>query len=322
MRVVVGLTLVCASRLGAQHVSEAVARARADSISICPAVSVRQESIPPGWGISTTPISLPADHGILGFSLSVDFPSARLRISPYAFLQLYSLLSEARLGTIKSITIIADDSIRIGLEPSAEFAGRPQLEQESVAARFPLIVLRRLQHATKMTLMFDRTPYPLSIGQVQAIRTVALTAEHPLSAQDDVTTGCVGPKPSELLAKWAAASQPTAPKVDSTLVTRGGRTYYEFQVEKPARAAPGNPSPTYPPTLRANHVEGEVTAQFTVLENGSADMDTFKVIRSTNDLFSASVRDVVQRMQFTPAEIGGKAVKQLVQLPFDFKINR
>lgn len=100
------------------------------------------------------------------------------------------------------------------------------------------------------------------------------------------------------------------------------QTYYEFQVEKPARAADGNPQPRYPEVLKASGVEGTVTAQFTVLESGRADMDTFKIISSTNDLFAASVKDVVGRMRFLPAEIGGKHVKQLVQLPFEFKINR
>jgi periplasmic protein TonB len=100
------------------------------------------------------------------------------------------------------------------------------------------------------------------------------------------------------------------------------QVYYEFQVEKPARASDGNPQPRYPEVLKQSGVEGTVTAQFPVLETGRADMDQFKIISSTNDLFSASVKDVVARMRFLPAEIGGKKVKQLVQLPFEFKINR
>jgi len=100
------------------------------------------------------------------------------------------------------------------------------------------------------------------------------------------------------------------------------QTYYEFQVEKPASAAAGNPQPRYPEVLKASGVEGEVLAQFTVLETGRADMDTFKIIRSSNELFSAAVKNVLPKMRFLPAEIGGKKVKQLVQLPFEFKINR
>jgi periplasmic protein TonB len=113
--------------------------------------------------------------------------------------------------------------------------------------------------------------------------------------------------------------------VASGVVTGGvvtNQTYFEFQVEKPASAASGNPSPRYPEVLKSSGVEGKVMAQFTVLETGRADMDTFKILSSDNDLFSAAVKNVLPSMRFLPAEIGGKKVRQLVQLPFEFKINR
>lgn len=100
------------------------------------------------------------------------------------------------------------------------------------------------------------------------------------------------------------------------------QTYYEYQVEKPAQAASGNPSPRYPEVLKSSGVEGKVMAQFVVLETGRADMDTFKILSSDNDLFSSAVKNVLPQMRFLPAEIGGKKVRQLVQLPFEFKINR
>jgi protein TonB len=101
-----------------------------------------------------------------------------------------------------------------------------------------------------------------------------------------------------------------------------GQTYYEYQVEKPAQAASGNPSPRYPEILKSSGVEGKVIAQFVVLESGRADMDQFKILSTDNELFSNAVRAVVPQMRFLPAEIGGHKVKQLVQLPFEFKINR
>ena len=100
------------------------------------------------------------------------------------------------------------------------------------------------------------------------------------------------------------------------------KTYFEFQVEKPASAASGNPAPRYPEVLKSSGVEGKVMAQFVVLETGRADMDTFKILSSDNDLFSSAVKNVLPSMRFLPAEIGGKKVRQLVQLPFEFKINR
>jgi protein TonB len=100
------------------------------------------------------------------------------------------------------------------------------------------------------------------------------------------------------------------------------QTYFEFQVEKTAQSASGNPSPRYPEILKSSGVEGKVMAQFVVLETGRADMDTFKVLSSDNELFSNAVRAVLPQMRFLPAEIGGHKVRQLVQLPFEFKITR
>jgi protein TonB len=100
------------------------------------------------------------------------------------------------------------------------------------------------------------------------------------------------------------------------------QAYFEFQVEKPALSVPGNPSPRYPDVLRESNVEGEVLAQFVVDTEGKADMKTFKVLKSSHDLFTASVRQVLPSMKFYPAEVGGRKVKQLVQLPFAFKLNK
>jgi protein TonB len=74
--------------------------------------------------------------------------------------------------------------------------------------------------------------------------------------------------------------------------------------------------------LRESNVEGEVLAQFVVDTEGRADMKTFKVLKSSHDLFTASVRAVLPSMKFYAAEVGGRKVKQLVQLPFAFKLNK
>ena len=100
------------------------------------------------------------------------------------------------------------------------------------------------------------------------------------------------------------------------------QAYFEFQVEKPALQVPGGPTPRYPDVLRESNVEGEVLAQFVVDTEGRADMKTFKVLKSSHDLFTASVRAVLPQMKFYPAEVGGRKVKQLVQLPFAFKLNK
>lgn len=106
------------------------------------------------------------------------------------------------------------------------------------------------------------------------------------------------------------------------LPPQGDQPYFDFQVEKPVVMAPGAAGPTYPDMLRSAGIEGSVLAQFVVDTTGRAEMNTFKVLKSDNDLFSTSVKNALQRMKFLPAEVGGRRVKQLVQQPFQFSLNR
>ncbi len=101
------------------------------------------------------------------------------------------------------------------------------------------------------------------------------------------------------------------------------QTYFEFQVEKQAATVPGSLSANYPEMLKSSGGgDGKVTAQFVVDTTGRADMSTWKVLESTNDLFSQAAKDGVRKAKFYAAEIGGKKVKQLVQLPFTFNLSK
>jgi protein TonB len=101
-------------------------------------------------------------------------------------------------------------------------------------------------------------------------------------------------------------------------VAQTDQPYFEFQVEKPALPREGNPNPKYPSMLESSRVEGEVLAQFVVDTLGKADMSTYKVLQSSNDLFSSSLKTTLPQWRFYPAEAGGHKVKQIVQLPLKF----
>ena len=98
--------------------------------------------------------------------------------------------------------------------------------------------------------------------------------------------------------------------------------YFEFQVEKPVVGAPGSAQPRYPEILKSASVEGEVMAQFVVDTSGRAEPGSFKVLKSSHELFTAAVREALPRMRFLPAEVGGRKVKQLVQQPFQFALSK
>src|SRR3954462_9438175 len=117
------------------------------------------------------------------------------------------------------------------------------------------------------------------------------------------------------IAKGVAGGTPAAPVNEN-------QTYFEFQVEKQVSGVPGNPPPRYPDMLRSANVEGEVLAQFVVDTTGRADMSTFKVLKTTHDLFTNAVKSALPNMKFYPAEVGGKKVKQLVQMPFQFNLTK
>lgn len=105
-------------------------------------------------------------------------------------------------------------------------------------------------------------------------------------------------------------------------VANTNQTYFEFQVEKPAEMLQDSPKPKYPAVLESSGIAGEVQAQFVVSSSGKADMDSFKVLKSTNELFTQAVKAVLPRMRFSPAQIGGKPVNQLVQQSFQFAVPR
>jgi hypothetical protein len=64
--------------------------------------------------------------------------------------------------------------------------------------------------------------------------------------------------------------------------------------------------------------------QFVVDTLGRADMRTFRLLgpRQVYREFLQAVIDVLPRMRFSPPLYRGCKVKQMVQLPFAFKLNR
>jgi periplasmic protein TonB len=95
--------------------------------------------------------------------------------------------------------------------------------------------------------------------------------------------------------------------------------YMEFQVEKAVEKIGGD-APTYPESLKSAGVEGEVLAEFVVNESGRYEPGTLKILNSSNSQFTAAVKDALPRMRFSAAQIGGRKVQQLVQMPFQFHI--
>src|SRR5262249_46320724 len=119
-------------------------------------------------------------------------------------------------------------------------------------------------------------------------------------------------------------SDTTAPK-GAPLAVTANRTYTgytEFRVERPAALLPGNSAPIYPQQLRSAGVEGKLLTRFVVDTTGRAMVETFRVIERTDERFIPAVREAVASFRFSPAEVGGKKVKQLIEMPFEFMFGK
>jgi len=118
------------------------------------------------------------------------------------------------------------------------------------------------------------------------------------------------------------ATAPTASAQASQLTSNGntatGQAFFDFQVEKPVSARPGNPHAQYPDDLRARARGGEATVQFVVDTTGKVDMATFEVVKASEPAYANAVKRVLPQMRYFPAEEGGHKVRQLVEQDFRF----
>jgi TonB family protein len=108
----------------------------------------------------------------------------------------------------------------------------------------------------------------------------------------------------------------------ATDVKAAGPVLYDFQVERPVSAKPKNLPPRYPTELRANGVEGSVIAKFVVDTAGRIEEGTVEILKADHGEFATAVRKSLPLMEFHPARVGERPVRQLVQMPFHFSVSR
>ena len=97
--------------------------------------------------------------------------------------------------------------------------------------------------------------------------------------------------------------------------------YTVLEVDSAVVRSQTSAAPAYPLDLLKKNVEGSVLARYIVDTTGFADTASFVVIRTSDSSFSAAVRDALPYMRFSPAKMGGKKVRQLVEQSFGFRIS-
>lgn len=98
--------------------------------------------------------------------------------------------------------------------------------------------------------------------------------------------------------------------------------YTLLDVDSSAVRDPSSAVPVYPPLLEKQGIEGVAVVRFVVDTTGRADLATFRLVETNHALFAAAVRDALPAMKFRPATVGPAKVRQLVEIPFGFKILR
>jgi protein TonB len=80
--------------------------------------------------------------------------------------------------------------------------------------------------------------------------------------------------------------------------------------------------PRYPEALRQTGIGGRVLVRFMVDTTGRVDAGSVRILESTHELFTHSVRESLSAFRFKPAEVGGRHVPALAEMPFEFAIMR
>ena len=97
------------------------------------------------------------------------------------------------------------------------------------------------------------------------------------------------------------------------------QVYAEAAVDEPA-AIVSAPPLEYPPALRHAGLQGRVTVQAVIDTLGRAEPASLKVIARPNTAFDQSARDYVLHAVFRPARVKGRAVRVLIRVPVDYRI--
>lgn len=122
--------------------------------------------------------------------------------------------------------------------------------------------------------------------------------------------------PEEGFLRTAMSGEAAAP---STHVE--GIPYDATAVDRAVVPRSGNPTPRYPQFLASMGMEGSVVARFVVDTLGRVEVQSIVIVNSTQAQFERAVRDAIPGMRFSPAEVRGIRVRQLVEQSFGFELN-
>lgn len=75
-----------------------------------------------------------------------------------------------------------------------------------------------------------------------------------------------------------------------------------------------------PPLLRDSNVTGKTVLQVVVGSDGRVEPASIRVLSSTHAGFDAAARAAAEKLRFSPARVGGRAVRVQISLPIDWTL--
>jgi TonB family protein len=95
--------------------------------------------------------------------------------------------------------------------------------------------------------------------------------------------------------------------------------YTAKTVDRPVTYVDGTAQPVYPDSLSRARVAGSVMARFVVDTLGRVEAPTIHIDSATAPAFGEAVHRALLKAMFEPARLNGRRVRQVVEMPFDFK---
>lgn len=141
-----------------------------------------------------------------------------------------------------------------------------------------------------------------------------------VEAMADASELHVGPKVTDQAQREAVLIPPPIESFTSIFERPADSVYFAEQVDSPAAYDERSAAPIYPDSLQRAGIEGSVMAQFVIDTTGRVEMETVRLIESTNMRFAESVLAALPRMLFRPAVLNGQKARQIVEVPFRFRV--
>jgi hypothetical protein len=253
-------------------------------------------------------------------------PSAFTTVAVYAFVDLHDSVSSNFASTADNFLqdLVLEAQTLLVAAPGILPHGEPAIDWRGVDSTLRLTAFRDGRVVPGDTT--SRTAAALMARALTKTSTVGLLDWTADSARDSIRFNIAFVRP--WLDSAGRVSTPTARRIAIPLLS------VRAPWERPVSQKPGRAHPQYPEGARRAWYEATIVLRFIVDSTGHAVDSTIKEVwpegtprlqgekLSMYERFLESTKRTIPELELTPAMIGGCAVKQLVRMPFMFRLNR